>query len=180
VRTSGPVAGPTTPMSRSTPASRRATSPEPEPERGRATKRSRTRGASAATRVNRCRAEVLHEAFAGAQGEGAVELRDIEQGDRAQRRFGGVDEGADLGSQLQRARRGYQAAAGADQERVAGFGAQAGQGSAHGRRAEAQAHGGAGHAAFGEQGVEGEQEVQVGAGHAGQHTRNQTWRQMHV
>ena len=73
-------------------------------------------------------------------------------------------------------RRRHQAPAGADQQRVAGRGAQARQRAAHGRGAQAEPPRGAGHAALGQQGVERHQQVQVEIGHDAASLTRRMWR----
>ena len=112
------------------------------------------------------RAEILDEAFAGPQREGADELFEIELLDRAQHRLRVLHELADPLAELERAGRGNQAAPGPDQQRIARRLAQPRQGPAHRRRAEPQPPGRARDAAFGEQHVEGDQQVEIGSRHA--------------
>jgi hypothetical protein len=68
-------------------------------------------------------------------------------------------------AQFDRARRRHETAPGSDQQRIARRLAQSRQRPAHGRWAESQAAGGARHAAFGEQDIKGEQQVQIGSSH---------------
>jgi hypothetical protein len=57
-------------------------------------------------------------------------------------------------------------APGAHQQLVAGGLAQARERAAHGRGAQAQAARGPGHAGFGDEGIERDEQVEVGIGHA--------------
>jgi hypothetical protein len=105
------------------------------------------------------------EAVVGAQGEGAFQRGQVPVFARGLQHGGGVPgQGLHLLAQGLGVRGEHHGAAGAHQQRVAGGGAQAGQGAAHGRFAQLQALGGAGHAGFGEQRVQRGQQVQVGGG----------------
>ena len=109
--------------------------------------------------------EVFDKPLAGAQGEGALQLLQVDRFDRAQHHGGVLHQLAHLLTQRQRTRCGHQAPARAYQQRVTRRLAQARQRPAHGRRAEPQTPGGACHAAFGEQHVQRDQQVQIGEGH---------------
>ncbi|MNV90154.1 hypothetical protein D3C71_1845080 [compost metagenome] len=85
---------------------------------------------------------------------------------RTQHRFHVTHQHADPVAQFQRPGCGDQAAPGAHQQRVARGFPQARQRAAHGRGAEAQAPGGARHAAFRKQRIQGDQQIEVGRGHA--------------
>ena len=102
-------------------------------------------------------AEAFDELLASAQGEGAHHLTQVQGVCRAQYRMGVLHQLADLFTQLQRPGRRYQAAPGTYQQRIASGCTQTRQGPAHGRRAQAQALGGASDAAFGKQHVQGDE-----------------------
>jgi hypothetical protein len=76
-----------------------------------------------------------------------------------------LDHIADLLAQLQGAGRGRQTAAGTHQHRVTQRGADPAQGAAHRRRAQVHPARGGGHAAFVNQHVQCQQQVQVRQGH---------------
>ena len=114
---------------------------------------------------NQCRPEVLGKAFAAAQGEGSHQLFQVDLRGRAEHRFGVLHQLRDALAQCECSGRGHEAAPGPDQQRVAGGFAQARQRPAHRRGAQPQALGGARHAAFREQHIEGDQQVEIGSGH---------------
>ncbi|MNN35854.1 hypothetical protein D3C81_1497200 [compost metagenome] len=105
--------------------------------------------------------EIFHEAIAGAQGEGARQLIEVQCLGGAQDGFGILHQRADPFTQFQCPGRGNQSAPGPHQQRIARGFAQPRQRPAHGRRAQAQTLRGAGHAAFFEQHVQGDQQIQV-------------------
>ncbi len=109
--------------------------------------------------------ESLDEALAVAQREAAAELREIECLGRPQDRPGVADHLADPFAQFERAGRRNETAPGPDQQRVARRLAQARKRAAHRRRAQPQAPGGTGHAAFGKQHIKRDEQVEVGSGH---------------
>jgi len=111
------------------------------------------------------RAEILDEAAPVAEREGPHHFAHVDRLDRRQHGLGLLHEQADAAAQLQRPRRGHEAAPGAHQQRVAGRGPQPRQRPAGRRRAEAQPARGARHAAFHEQRFESQKQVQVGLRH---------------
>ena len=114
--------------------------------------------------------EVLDEAIAGPQREGSGELLQIEPLGRAEHRLGFRDESTSAFAQLDRPRRRDQTPAGPDQQRIARRRAQPRQRPAHRRGAETKPLRGAGDAALGEQHVQRDEKVQVGARHPGEHS----------
>ncbi|MNY15070.1 hypothetical protein D3C86_1482680 [compost metagenome] len=114
---------------------------------------------------NQRRTEVFGKAFAAAQGEGSHQLLEVDLRGGAQHRFGVLHQLRDALAQFQRSGRRHQAAPGPDQQRIAHGFAQARQCPAHCRGAQPQALGGARHAAFGEQHIEGDQQIEIGCGH---------------
>ena len=161
-RTSGPVVFPTTPVSRSTVAvaQRRAVLVgllhEAQPHAGRFRADAR----------DEIRPEILDEAFAGPQRERPDELPEVELLGGAQHRLAVLHELADPLAQLERPRRGNETAPGPDQQRIARRLAQPRQRPAHRRRAEPQPLGGARDAAFREQHIERDEQVEIGCRHA--------------
>jgi hypothetical protein len=101
----------------------------------------------------------------GSPWEGAGELRQVGRLGGTQHRLAVLHQLADALAQFQRARRRHHPAPGPDQQRVAGDFAQARQRAAGGRRTELQPPPGARDVAFGQQHVEGDQQVEIGAGH---------------
>src|SRR5712675_2106393 len=110
-------------------------------------------------------AEALHKAFAGPQGERPDQPTEVELFGRAQDRVSVLHEPTDSLAQRERAGCGDEAASGPDQERIARGLAQSRQRPAHRRRAEPQPLGCARHAAFREQHIEGDQQVEIGGRH---------------
>ncbi|MNI48327.1 hypothetical protein D3C73_1028850 [compost metagenome] len=115
---------------------------------------------------DQCGAEVFDKSFAGTKGEGARHLQEVGLLGRTQHRLGLLHKLGDPLTQFQRTRRWHQAAAGPDQQRIAGGFAQSRQRPAHRRWTQAQAFGGAGDTAFCQQHIEGDQQVEIGSGHA--------------
>ncbi|MNN59762.1 hypothetical protein D3C81_1749030 [compost metagenome] len=101
------------------------------------------------------------EQVVGADVECSVQLGQVDILGAAKHLAGLLDQRRHLLAQGQRPRRGHQATAGADQDRVAQRIANPAQGPAHGRRAQVHALRRADHAAFVEQGVEGDEQVHV-------------------
>ena len=114
----------------------------------------------------------------GKLGEGSLNLAEIGLLDRAQHRLGILHQPACAFPQLQSTRRRDEAAPGPDQQRVAGCLAKARQRPAHRRGAELQAPGGASDAAFGQQDIQGDQQVEIRHRH-GAILAQVTWRQTH-
>jgi hypothetical protein len=102
----------------------------------------------------------------GAQREGADELFEVERLGRAQDRFAVLHELTDPLAERERTGRGNETASGPDQQRIARRRPQSRQRPAHRRRAEPQPLGRARHAAFREQHVEGDEQVEIGCRHA--------------
>jgi hypothetical protein len=85
---------------------------------------------------------------------------------RAKNRFHVLDQPADLLADLDGAGGGDKAAAGPDEQGIAHGIAQSRQGTAHGRGAQAQPFGRASDAAFRQEDIQGDKQVQVRSRHA--------------
>ena len=121
-------------------------------------------------------AEVLDETLAGAHREGSVEASEIERVGGPQAGLGLMNESTDRIAQLERTRRSHQTAPGADEQRVTGRFTQSRERSAHRRGAEVQSPRSTRHIAFGEQHVEGHQQIEIGSGQDGRSTHRQSGR----
>src|SRR5262249_21213091 len=129
---------------------------------------------------NEARSKILHETFAGPQRERAGKRSEVELLGRTQRRFSVQHELADLFAQRERPAGRHQTASGPDQQRIARGLAQARQRPAHGRGAQPQPSGRARDAAFLEQHIEGDQQVEIGRRHcAPAFSATMMWRQTH-
>ena len=113
----------------------------------------------------RSRPEGLHKALTGPQREGPDELAEIEHLGGAENRFRLLNEVADPLAEFERPRGGNQAAPGPDQQGIARRLAQPRQRPAHRRRTEPQPFGGARHAAFRQQDIQGDQQIEIGSRH---------------
>jgi hypothetical protein len=119
-----------------------------------------------AARGNQRRTEAFDKAAIGANGESALQPRDIWlQPAWPQQRARFVHGRAGAFTQRFGARREHHAPAGAHQQRVARRFTQARERAAHGRWAQAQAARGARHAGLKQQSVQRNQQVQVGLSH---------------
>ncbi len=130
---------------------------------------------------NESRSEALHETLAGAQRERSDEASEVELLGGAQNGFRVVHEPADPLAKLERSGRRNETASGPDQQGIARRLAQPRERPAHRGRAEPQSTGGARDTAFGEQHVQGDEQVEIGHGHASTVTRpgRHVWRHMH-
>ena len=112
------------------------------------------------------RPEILDETVARPQRERPGHLAKVRLARRAQDRLRVLHERPDGLSELDRPRRGHEAAPGPDQQRILRRLAQPRQRPAHRRGAQAQAPGRARDAPLGEQHVERHEQVEVGRRHA--------------
>ena len=122
-------------------------------------------GCFPAKACNEGRPEVLRKAVAGPQRERSNQFFEIERLPGAQNRSCVLDEQADPLAKFDCPGCGNEAAPGPDQQRIAGRRAQSRQRPAHRRRAEAQPLGSARHAAFREQDIEGDEQIEIGGRH---------------
>lgn len=161
VRNSGPVVSARTPVSRSTLPSRSGPLSlvrllhETQAHAGRFRAQTGKEGGP----------EILDKAIAGAQGKGPYQPLDLEFSLRTQDGFRFLHQPADPLAQFERPRRGNEAAPGSNEKRVARRLTQPLERPAHGRGAQAQPLRGARDAAFGEQHVQGDEEVEIGLRH---------------
>ena len=127
---------------------------------------SRTLAGSFFDAHNEIRSEVLDKTIAGPQREGSHQPFEVERLGRAQHRLGVLHELTDPPAQFERARCRNETASGPDQQRIAGRRTQSRQRPAHRRRTEPQPLGCARDAAFREQHIKGDQQVEIGLRHA--------------
>jgi len=114
----------------------------------------------------------LHEPIPGPQGERARQAAEVQLLSWLQNQAYRFHQGAHLFPQGQGPGSRHQPASRPHQQRVLERFPQPGQGAAHGRGAELQAPGGPGHLAFFQEGLQGEQQVEVGQGHASHSSRD--------
>ena len=96
-----------------------------------------------------------------ADGEGAIQTREVEVLRPGEHGLGASDEVAHLVAQFEGARRGDHRAAVADEDRVAGGLSQPAEDAAHRRRGQVQRGRGILHAAVLQQGIQPDQQVEV-------------------
>ncbi|MNS74522.1 hypothetical protein D3C72_1080000 [compost metagenome] len=111
------------------------------------------------------RADRLHEAVAGSQAEGAHQPGRVYLLLGAQHGVRILHQLADLSAQGQGPRRGHQTPTRPHQQRIPRGLPQPGQGPAHGGGAQGESSGGTGHAALVQQGIQGQQQIEVGGIH---------------
>ncbi|KAG0957218.1 hypothetical protein G6F31_012515 [Rhizopus arrhizus] len=118
-----------------------------------------------AEHVPQAAAVAADEHVVGADAEGTFQGLDVHLAPFVEHPMGLLDHVAHLLAQFQRAWGRRQAAAGADPPRVAQRVAAPPQGAAHGRRAQIHAPSRSGDAAFVQQDIQGQQQVEIGQGH---------------
>ncbi len=115
--------------------------------------------------IDEPRPEGFDKTVAGTHRELPREVFEIERALWPQHGFRLVQKRRDAFTQLERPRRRHQLPAGAHQQRIAGDLAQAGEGAARGRSRQSEPPRGACDTTLGKQGVEGDEQIEVGTGH---------------